>query len=100
MMNNKPLLVLSEHFALAASMSIVLAVATLLIGFLRALWGDPCLIYMDGISFGMTLLDVSVMALLQSLGKNGTRPLVMSPLVTMAAPVSYTHLTLPTNREV
>jgi hypothetical protein len=85
-MNNKPLLVLSEHFTLAASMSIVSTIATLLATNLLALGGDPCLICMDRVSVAMTLLDIGVMALLQSFGKNGTRPSVMSRLVTMAAP--------------
>jgi hypothetical protein len=52
--NNKPLLVLSEHFALAASMSIVPTVATLLVAGLRAFGGDPCLILVDVVAVSFT----------------------------------------------
>jgi hypothetical protein len=85
-MNNKPLLVLSEHFALAASMSIVSTIATLLTAELLSLGGDPSLICMDGVSVAMTRLNIGVMALLQSFGKGGTRPLVVPLLITISAP--------------
>jgi|TARA_R110002050_G_scaffold71043_1_gene152901 hypothetical protein len=85
-MNNKPLLVLLEHFALAASVSIVSTIATLLTADLLSLGGNPIFVLLNRPSICMTRLDIGVMALLQSFGKNGTRPLVVVPLMAVTAP--------------
>jgi hypothetical protein len=85
-MNNKPLLVLSEHFALAASMAIFSTVATLLAADLPTLGGDTIFVSLNRPSVGMSRRNVGVVVILQSFGKDGARPFIVPFLMAITAP--------------